>query len=134
MFGRTLKTRTRLLHSEERSDEESRFAVGNCQPRMRFFAEFTLSEILRSLCWLRMTGSEGLRMRHTQEFWLQSYRETAKGQKFKEEWEHSKANGHLGEGIITWGGLGDSHSNMGRVMRHQFSQVVCAGETNPRRR
>ena len=29
---------------------------------MRFFAEFTLSEILRSLCSLRMTRSEGLRM------------------------------------------------------------------------
>ena len=28
----------------------------------RFFAEFTLSEILRSLCSLRMTRSEGLRM------------------------------------------------------------------------
>ena len=27
-----------------------------------FFAEFTLSEILRSLCSLRMTRSEGLRM------------------------------------------------------------------------
>jgi len=29
---------------------------------MRFFVEFTLSEILRSLCSLRMTRSEGLRM------------------------------------------------------------------------
>jgi len=30
--------------------------------KLGFFAEFTLSEILRSLCSLRMTRSEGLRM------------------------------------------------------------------------
>jgi len=36
--------------------------LSDSEGSMRFFAEFTLSEILRSLCSLRMTRSEGLRM------------------------------------------------------------------------